>query len=159
MKYLFIILAGFTIASCGSADKQSTSLVANKEHGASQEGPKLAPASQTDSANLTTIEWLDPATQDLGSITKGQVVEISWKFKNTGSKPLTIESVQAGCGCTTPEPPKEPIAPGKEGVIKAKFDSQNFSGHVTKEVTVTANNSNRNNGVNNRLTFSADIKE
>ena len=157
MKYLFIILAGFTIASCGTSDKQSTALVANKQNTAQAE--TVTPATQADSANLTTIEWLDPVTQELGTITKGQVVEISWKFKNTGNKPLTIESVQAGCGCTTPEPPKEPIAAGAEGVIKAKFDSENFSGHVTKEVTVTANNSNRNNGGNNRLAFSADIKE
>ncbi|HEX8315138.1 MAG TPA: DUF1573 domain-containing protein [Flavisolibacter sp.] len=158
MKYLFIILAGFAIASCGTSDKQGTSLVAHKEHDASKE-PQTSGSQTIDSSNLTTIVWLDPVTLDLGSITKGQVVEVSWKFKNTGTKPLTIESVQAGCGCTTPEPPKEPIAPGTEGVIKAKFNSENFSGHVTKEVTVTANNRNPNNGSNNRLTFSADIKE
>lgn len=157
MKYLLIAFAGLTLASCGNSDKQAPSLVAAKDHSHSE--PAVAGGSSADSANLTTIEWLDPITQELGSLTKGQVVEISWKFKNTGSKPLTIESVQAGCGCTTPEPPKEPIAPGAEGVIKAKFNSESFSGHVTKDVTVTANNSNRNNGVNNRLSFTADIKE
>ncbi|RYF85853.1 MAG: DUF1573 domain-containing protein, partial [Chitinophagaceae bacterium] len=112
-----------------------------------------------DSANLTTIQWIDAETQDLGTITKGQIVELSWKFKNTGNKPLTIADVHAGCGCTTPDPPKEPIAPGAEGVIKAKFNSENFTGHVTKEVFVQANNSNRNNGADNKLTFTADIKE
>ena len=154
MKYLLIVFAGLTFTSCGTSDKKAEPLVANAAHDHSTE-----PASSADSANLTTIEWLDPVTQELGTITKGQVVEISWKFKNTGSKPLTIESVQAGCGCTTPEPPKEPIAPGEEGTIRAKFNSENFSGHVTKDVTVAANNSNRNNGINNRLSFTAEIKE
>lgn len=153
MKYVFIFLLGSAFVSCNMNDKTaSASTTAHADH--VDDSPK-----KIDSANLTTVEWIDPVEQNLGSITKGQVVEVSWKFKNTGSKPLTIESVQAGCGCTTPEPPKEPIAPGSEGVIKAKFDSQNFTGHVTKDVTVQANNSNRNNGINNRLTFTADIKE
>lgn len=156
-NYLLITFTGLVLASCGTSDKQAGSMVAGREHDHNEHATE--PGSSADSASMTTIEWIDPVTQDLGNITKGQVVEISWKFKNTGSKPLTIESVQAGCGCTTPEPPKEPIAPGAEGVIKAKFNSENFSGHVTKDVTVAANNSNRNNGINNRLSFTADIKE
>jgi hypothetical protein len=71
---------------------------------------------------------------------------------------LLVTNVHAQCGCTTPDPPKEPIAPGAEGVIKAKFNSTNFSGHVTKEVYVEANNSNRNHNTDNKLTFTADIQ-
>lgn len=153
MKYLLIIFLSVSILSCGTSDKQSTG---SENHG---QQPAVAGAAETDSASLTTLEWIDPVTLDLGTITKGQIVELSWRFKNTGNKPLTISSVTAGCGCTTPEPPKEPIAPGAEGVIKAKFNSENFSGHVTKEVNVQANNSNRNNGADNKLSFSADIKE
>jgi len=151
MKYLLIILLGFSIVSCGTTDKQGPAVT--------NENTAATTAAQSDSASLTTLEWIDPVNLDLGSITKGQVVEVSWKFKNTGNQPLTITSVTAGCGCTTPDPPKEPIAPGAEGVIKAKFNSENFSGHVTKEVNVQANNSNRNNGADNKLSFSADIKE
>jgi hypothetical protein len=153
MKHLLIILLGFSILSCGTSDKKATS---SANHG---QEPAVTGTTQTDSASLTTLEWVDPVSLELGSINKGQVVEVSWKFKNTGSKPLTISNVTAGCGCTTPDPPKEPIAPGAEGVIKAKFNSENFSGHVTKEVYVQANNSNRNNGADNKLSFSADIKE
>ena len=151
MKYLFILFLGFSIVSCGTTDKQGPTVTNEKAVATS--------AATTDSASTTTIEWIDPVATDLGTITKGQVVELSWKFKNTGNHPLTITSVTAGCGCTTPDPPKEPIAPGAEGVIKAKFNSENFSGHVNKEVYVQANNSNRNNGADNKLSFSADIKE
>lgn len=150
MKYIFLILLGSFAVACNMTDKKADTSIKSGE---------TVTAEKEDSANLTTIQWIDAETQNLGSITQGQVVEISWKFKNTGNKPLTITDVHAGCGCTTPDRPKEPIAPGAEGVIKAKFNSENFSGHVTKEVTVSANNSNRNNGADNKLTFTADIKE
>ncbi len=38
-----------------------------------------------DSANFTTIQWLDSTTQNIGKVKKGQVVEITWRFKNTGN--------------------------------------------------------------------------
>ncbi|HZH65410.1 MAG TPA: DUF1573 domain-containing protein [Flavisolibacter sp.] len=112
-----------------------------------------------DSASLTTIEWLDSVEQNLGPINKGAVVEISWKFKNTGDRPLVIQDVRPACGCTVADKPTEPIAPGAEGVIKAKYDSEGGSGTIHKEMTVLANNRNRNNGLDNKLSFSADVKE
>ncbi len=148
MKYLFLFLAGVATVACNVTDKK-----------AGDKDVQVKNMSAKDSASATTIEWIDPVTQDLGSITEGQVVEISWKFKNTGTKPLTVADVHAQCGCTIPDPPKEPIAPGAEGVIKAKFNSEGKSGHVSKEVYVVANNSNRNHGDDNKLTFTADVKE
>lgn len=58
-----------------------------------------------------------------------------FKFTNTGSKPVVIESAVAGCGCTTPEFPKQPIAKGKEGTIKVTYNAA-ASGAFTKDVTV-----------------------
>ena len=153
MKYTFLFLLSAAVFACNVVDKKDAS------H--SQAGTTVATEGESalkDSSRNTTIEWLDPVVQDLGSIQKGQVAEITWKFKNTGDKPLYITNVTAGCGCTTPDVPKEPIAPGAESVIKAKFNSENFTGHVTKDVYVEANNSNRNNGTNNKLAFSANIK-
>ena len=152
MKYFFFLLIGASLAACNMSDKTASTP-------SKTDATPDNTIAKVDSASMTTIEWLDPVSLDLGTITKGQVVELSWKFKNTGNKPLTIADVHAGCGCTTPDPPKEPIAPGAEGVIKAKFNSENFSGHVTKEVFVQANNTNRNNGGDNKLSFSANIKE
>ena len=65
-------------------------------------------------------------------------MRVSFRFKNTGTKNLIIQSVTAQCGCTIPEKPEKPFAPGEEGVIKAKY---NGSGHgeTRKEVYVTAN--------------------
>ena len=58
-----------------------------------------------------------------------------FKFSNTSSKPLVIESAVAGCGCTTPEYPKEPIAKGKQGTIKVTYNAASM-GAFTKDVTV-----------------------
>lgn len=59
----------------------------------------------------------------------------SFSFKNTGTKPLIIESALAGCGCTTPEYPKQPIAVGKTGSIKVTYNAATL-GSFSKEVTV-----------------------
>jgi len=68
------------------------------------------------------------------------VVEVAFRFKNTGDKPLIIVNVSAGCGCTTiPEKPKSPFAPGEQGIIKARFDSKNMAGERRKEIFVSSN--------------------
>lgn len=62
----------------------------------------------------------------------------TFEFKNTGKVPLILTSVSASCGCTTPEWPKEPIMPGKTGVIKVTYDSQRV-GPINKLVYVYSN--------------------
>lgn len=91
-----------------------------------------------DPASLTTIQWLDSAL-DKGTITEGEKIEVAYRFKNTGSKPLVIKDVQPSCGCTVAEKPEEPIAPGGEGVIKGIFNSANKPGPNHKTITVVAN--------------------
>lgn len=135
-NFLFIILTTFLFFSCNvnnaSDDQNNTSLAASANSANPQEA-------LDDSANYTSLQWLDPIDQDLGKVQEGQVVEISWKFKNTGNKPLVVANVSASCGCTVAERPEQPIAPGKEGTIKAKFDSKGRSGMEHKNVYVVAN--------------------
>jgi len=99
-------------------------------------GDKMA--ATVDSSNYTEVQWLDSA-KDLGTITEGQKMEVSFRFKNVGDKPLVIERVQPSCGCTVADAPKEPIAPGKEGVVKGVFDSNGKVGPNHKTLTVIAN--------------------
>jgi hypothetical protein len=94
-----------------------------------------------DTSNFTSIQWLDSTYSDLGKVKEGQVVEVAFRFKNTGTKNLVITDVTAGCGCTIPEKPTEPYTPGQEGVIRAKFNSENRVGLNNKEIYVTANTS------------------
>ncbi len=89
-------------------------------------------------AQATTIQWLD-SVRDYGRITEGQHLEVSFRFKNTGDKPLVIENVRPGCGCTAANPPDKPILPGEEGVINATFNSEGRVGPNKKDIYVTAN--------------------
>src|SRR5689334_22948813 len=70
-----------------------------------------------DTATFTTIQWIDTTYQDLGTVKEGPEVEIDYKFRNTGDKNLIIEDVQASCGCTIVEKPKQPYLPGETGTI------------------------------------------
>lgn len=59
-------------------------------------------------------------------------------FTNTGATPLTITFIKPSCGCTVPEWPKEPIAPGKSAEIKVKYEITRI-GIISKTITVTTN--------------------
>jgi hypothetical protein len=63
----------------------------------------------------------------------------SFKFKNTGTKALTLTSVVPSCGCTTPNFSKAPIAPGKIGYVKVTFDPKNRPGPFEKSITIKSN--------------------
>jgi hypothetical protein len=62
---------------------------------------------------------------------------------NTGNALLEITAVQPGCGCTTAGAWDKEVAPGKTGKIPIQFNPANFSGPVTKYVTVTCNDPTR----------------
>lgn len=135
MKQALIILAGsFILYSCSGGDASATA----KSAPTAEEHAQMMTAA-SDSTNFTTIQWVDSMHQDLGKVQEGSVVEVSWRFKNSGNKPLIITTVNPGCGCTVADKPQEPIAPGGESVIKAKFDSKGREGAQRKDVYVSAN--------------------
>jgi len=76
---------------------------------------------------------------NFGTITQGEKVKHTFKFKNTGSEELVIVSAKGSCGCTVPEWPKEPIAPGADGEIYVVFNSDGKSGKQVKQVSIVAN--------------------
>lgn len=77
-------------------------------------------------------------TIDYGQISKGSDGLRVFEFTNTGDQPLVISDVKSSCGCTVPEKPKDPIAPGKTGEIKVKYDTKRV-GPIRKTVTVYSN--------------------
>ena len=48
---------------------------------------------------------------------------------------------RADCGCTRPDYPKAPIAPGKQGKIKVTYNPLGRPGAFTKVVTIKTNGS------------------
>ncbi len=76
---------------------------------------------------------------DFGDITQGDKVEHTFVFKNTGDTPLLIQNVAVTCGCTAPNWPKEPIAPGTTGELKVVFNSAGKMGKQNSVVRVYSN--------------------
>lgn len=94
----------------------------------------------TNPDNSTTISWIDTPYKELNTIKEGESIDISWRFKNTGNKPLVIANTETSCGCTVIENPKKTVEPGNEGIIKVKFNSKNLQGWQRKDVSVLVNN-------------------
>jgi len=74
-----------------------------------------------------------------GKANEGEEVTHQFAFINEGKSDLLISYASASCGCTVPEWPKEPIAPGETGVIKATFNTDGKPGHQNKKIVITAN--------------------
>ena len=77
-------------------------------------------------------------THDYGTVKYGGNGQCTFEFTNTGNAPLIISNAKGSCGCTVPEWPKEPIAPGAKGKIIVKYDTKRV-GAINKSVTITSN--------------------
>lgn len=141
------VLATFFVACAGdsTADtKKEDTKEVKKE--AKEVKPDVKPPAANANANAeaeddkpkTTIEFTE-STHDFGEIDEGAKVSHTFKFKNTGSEPLIINSAKGSCGCTVPKWPKEPIAPGEGGDIQVEFNSKGKLNKQTKTVTINAN--------------------
>jgi len=82
---------------------------------------------------------LDKEIHDFGTIAEGAVVETEFIITNTGEGDLLIADAKGSCGCTVPQPPKDPIKPGDSAPIKVSFDSKGKPGNQEKTVTLTTN--------------------
>ena len=153
MKKIFLFTAVvFSFAACQSKDKKVSGSISESTNSNNEaNGQAIA----DDPATLTTIQWIDSINTSLGSLVKEQSIEVSFRFKNTGNKNLVIKDVSASCGCTIPEKPQKPFAPGEEGVIRAQFNGSG-SVHISKHIFVKANTKPQTDYT---LTFEGDMKE
>ncbi|GAA4325799.1 DUF1573 domain-containing protein [Flaviaesturariibacter amylovorans] len=58
-----------------------------------------------------------------GKIKQGVPVTTYFEVTNISDKPVVIENAWGSCGCTTPEVPKEPIAPGQTTKVKVAYNA------------------------------------
>ncbi len=114
--------------------------------------PDPAPVAVPAAATTAAIAF-ESTTIDFGTVTKGEVATKKIFFINTGTAPLTIIHIKAGCGCTTIEGWEQTVPPGQKGSFEIKLNTSQFSGLVTKSVDVE---SNAVNGMP-RLTLTANI--
>lgn len=114
---LTIGLAALTIVSIQAQDKTDNAVIVN--------------------ANAAVMT-LESDVIDYGTIEQGADGVREFKFKNTGKEPLIISNATGSCGCTVPTWSKEPILPGKSGVVGVKYDTKRL-GAINKTITVTSN--------------------
>lgn len=83
----------------------------------------------------------EKTSYDFGTFSEDQpVVTGTFTFTNIGNAPLVIHQAAASCGCTVPEYTKEPIMPGKSGVIKVTYDGTGkLPGAFKKSITLRTN--------------------
>ncbi len=124
-KYILFLLVAATVVSCDVRRKD-----------------KIADDTETQKLQAlkdsTTVQIID-TTYDFKTVTDGEKVMYSYRFKNTGTKPLVIVEASASCGCTVPQKPEKPVLPGETGFIKVVFDSKGRVGPAHKTVTVQSN--------------------
>ena len=82
-------------------------------------------SSNTEMFDFGQIEWKKPVT-------------VEYVITNTGNKPLVLTDVRTSCACAVADWPREPIAPGKKGVVKATFDAEAL-GHFEKSICIYSN--------------------
>jgi hypothetical protein len=78
---------------------------------------------------------LNQEKHDFGKIPQGIPAEFYFQITNKSDKAIVVESAQASCGCTTPEKPTEPIAPGATAKLKVQYNAANMGG-FTKTVSI-----------------------
>lgn len=123
MKNLIVVLiiacVGFGTVSCSNKGKSEDSEdIKNK---------------------IPVIAFVDSTLFNFGDVKEGEVVEKKFRFKNKGEFPLIINNITSSCGCTTPEWPREPIAPNEESAILVRFNTKGKMGPQMKTITVYAN--------------------
>ncbi len=126
---IFLIVAAFAV-SCGNSNN-------NPNAGELVKNP-VSLSGNPDAAIMPVIEF-DHSFHDFGRVLAGEKISYSFKFRNKGKSDLLITKVSASCGCTVPEWPKTPIAPGEEGYITVTFNTAGRKGIQHKSVTVLAN--------------------
>ena len=151
MKKLLILFSALAVSLVGCTNqKQENQIkslekrVANLEK--AQGMPTSAAATTTSGAVASAAQdgkfpaiSFDENEYDFGTIKEGDIVNHTFKFKNTGDAPLVINKATASCGCTVPQWPKDPVPAGGTGEIQVKFNSRGKHDQQTKFITISAN--------------------
>ncbi len=81
---------------------------------------------------------IDKMIHEYGTLKKGANGDAYFTITNTGDAPLTIARCESNCGCTVPECPKEPVAPGASARVKVHYDTQR-TGRIHRTITMATN--------------------
>jgi hypothetical protein len=80
---------------------------------------------------------VEPREFDFGSIWEGMPAKKTFRIRNTGDEPLTL-NLHSSCGCTVPSKPKSPLAPGEGDTFTLTYNTYKL-GRARTRVTVRSN--------------------
>ncbi len=121
-RFLFVIFV-FTLFSC-SPQKGN------------QKKPDINISEK--STGITEITF-NEEIHDFGQLISGEIVVATFVFTNSGKHNLVIKKVESDCGCVHVNFTKEPVEPGKTGLIEVEFDSSGMFGKQFKTIEISAN--------------------
>lgn len=131
MRKIAFAFSGLLLVALTSCDNAASKIDSDK-------ADKTVEAADVEAQGSPAFAFNEEAF-DFGEIEEGTVAKHDFVFKNTGDAPLIITNAAGSCGCTVPQWPREPIAPGEEGTIHVEFNSQGRTGNQQKQVTLNAN--------------------
>ncbi|MDO3380151.1 DUF1573 domain-containing protein [Geoalkalibacter halelectricus] len=76
---------------------------------------------------------------DFGKVFEGEKVHYTFRFRNAGDAPLTVDRVRSSCGCTVPRLSADVLAPGEVAEMETIFDTARFRGMQIKTIYVYTN--------------------
>lgn len=101
--------------------------------------PIIAFSLLTTTANAQKITAMSSVV-DMGQVQFYTPTSGVFELKNTGRKPLIINKVDTGCGCTLVSYPTEPVAEGEVFSIRVTYDARQM-GHFNRSIEVHSNGS------------------
>jgi len=81
----------------------------------------------------------DKYIHDFGDVPQSVIVVAKFTFRNTGNSVLVIERIRTSCGCTSTMLSKKELNPGESGILEISFDTEGYSGSITRAITVYTN--------------------
>ncbi len=137
-RIAYTIAIAFALSACGGGEAEvlPTDIVSN-------------PATAKDSESKEGLPAMEFETdlKEFGTIVQGEKARMTFAFTNTGESQLIISSATGSCGCTVPDYPKTPIAPGESAEIEVLFNSEGKIGKQHKKIYIVANTNPSQNTV------------
>ncbi len=98
------------------------------------------PNTAQENPNAPKFSFKNGNTHDFGTIKESaEGADYTFEFTNTGKEPLIIQAATPSCSCTAPSFSKEPVLPGKKGIVKVHYNSQGHPGPFVKSVWLSSN--------------------
>ena len=90
-------------------------------------------------AETNALEFVQPEL-DLGTVTNGQTVSVSFMLTNHSDKAVKIVNVSTSCHCTVVGKSPDEIAAHGSGTVESSFNPSRDYGSVSQSVIVEASN-------------------